>query len=129
MLNGPAALRRKLIRDVIAPGDDAEVLMGDEDALDSWVRARAVPFYHPVGTCRMGDVRRRQGGCRRRMPGARRRGLTGDRCLDHADDPAGEHEPHRHYDRRENGRGDDGAGLVKLGPLRELAGQLHNRAD
>ncbi|MDH3232732.1 MAG: GMC family oxidoreductase N-terminal domain-containing protein [Alphaproteobacteria bacterium] len=56
MLNGPAALRRKLIRDVIAPGDDAEVLMGDEDALDSWVRARAVPFYHPIGTCRMGDA-------------------------------------------------------------------------
>jgi len=55
MLNGPAALRRKLIRDVIAPGDDADLLMGDEAALDSWVRARAVPFYHPVGTCRMGS--------------------------------------------------------------------------
>ncbi len=54
MLNGPASLRRKLIRDVIAPGDDAAALMADDNALEAWVKARAVPFYHPVGTCRMG---------------------------------------------------------------------------
>lgn len=56
LLNGPAALRRKLIRDVIAPGDDAAALMSDDDALNAWVKARAVPFYHPVGTCRMGGA-------------------------------------------------------------------------
>ena len=54
MLGGPAPLRRKLIRDVIAPGDDAAKLMADDAALTAWVKARAVPFYHPVGTCRMG---------------------------------------------------------------------------
>ncbi len=54
VLNGPAPLRRKLIRDVIAPGDDAAALMADDGALADWVKARAVPFYHPVGTCRMG---------------------------------------------------------------------------
>jgi 5-(hydroxymethyl)furfural/furfural oxidase len=53
-LNGPASLRRKLIREVIAPGDDADALMADDKALESWVKARAVPFYHPIGTCRMG---------------------------------------------------------------------------
>ncbi len=54
LLNGPAPLRRKLIRDVIAPGDDADELMRDDEALEAWVKARAVPFYHPIGTCRMG---------------------------------------------------------------------------
>ena len=54
LLSGPTPLRRKLIRDVIAPGDDAAALMADDDALNAWVRARAVPFYHPVGTCRIG---------------------------------------------------------------------------
>ena len=56
LLNGPASLRRKLIRDVIAPGDDVEALMANEDDLKAWVKARAVPFYHPVGTCRMGSL-------------------------------------------------------------------------
>ena len=28
--------------------------MADDAALTAWVKARAVPFYHPVGTCRMG---------------------------------------------------------------------------
>jgi 5-(hydroxymethyl)furfural/furfural oxidase len=54
LLNGPAGLRRYLIRKVIAPGDDAETLLADDRALKQWVRDRAVPFYHPVGTCRMG---------------------------------------------------------------------------
>lgn len=54
LMSGPAPLRRKLIRDVIAPGDDAERLMGADEALEAWVKARAVPFYHPIGTCRMG---------------------------------------------------------------------------
>jgi len=55
LLRGPAPLRRTLIRKVIAPGDDAAVLMADDAALTEWVKARAAPFYHPVGTCRMGD--------------------------------------------------------------------------
>lgn len=54
VMSGPRGLRRRLIRDVIAPGDDAESLLADDRALEDWVRARAVPFYHPVGTCRMG---------------------------------------------------------------------------
>ncbi len=54
LLNGPTPLRRKLIRDVVAPGDDAEELMRDDETLEAWVKARAVPFYHPIGTCRMG---------------------------------------------------------------------------
>ena len=54
LLTGPSPLRRKLIREIIAPGDDAEELIADDAALTEWVKARAVPFYHPVGTCRMG---------------------------------------------------------------------------
>ncbi len=54
LLEGPAPLRRSLIRNVVAPGDDADALMASDADLEQWVRERAVPFYHPVGTCRMG---------------------------------------------------------------------------
>ena len=79
VMNGPASLRRKLIRDVIAPGDDAEALMADDGALESWVKARAVPFYHPSGTCRMGRADDKEAVV---DPECRVRGIDGLRVID-----------------------------------------------
>ena len=54
LLDGPAALRRPLLRHLISPGDDLDTLLGDRARLEDWVAQRATPFFHPVGTCRMG---------------------------------------------------------------------------
>jgi 5-(hydroxymethyl)furfural/furfural oxidase len=54
ILDGPAALRKLFLRRVVSPGDDLETLLGDRARLESWVAERATPFFHPVGTCRMG---------------------------------------------------------------------------
>ncbi len=54
LLEGPAALRRWLLRNVISPGDSLAALIADSARLEQWVGERATPFYHPVGTCRIG---------------------------------------------------------------------------
>jgi len=54
MLEGPASLRRWLLRTMISPGAELDDLVADSERLKSWVMARAIPFYHPVGTCKMG---------------------------------------------------------------------------
>ena len=54
VLDGPAVLRRAFLRRVISPGDDLDTLLGNRARLESWVAERATPFFHPVGTCRMG---------------------------------------------------------------------------
>jgi len=53
-LAGPAALRRYMLFNVISPGERIETLTADAGRLENWIRQRATPFYHPVGTCRMG---------------------------------------------------------------------------
>jgi 5-(hydroxymethyl)furfural/furfural oxidase len=55
LLEGPAALRRRLLFNVISPGVQIEELIADSERLSQWIYDRATPFYHPVGTCRMGD--------------------------------------------------------------------------
>lgn len=54
LMDGPAALRRWLLSNVINPGASMEYLLADESRLHDWVMQRATGFYHPVGTCRMG---------------------------------------------------------------------------
>jgi 5-(hydroxymethyl)furfural/furfural oxidase len=54
LLDGPAALRRHMLFNVISPGAGIDDLVADENALAAWVKERATAFYHPVGTCRMG---------------------------------------------------------------------------
>jgi 5-(hydroxymethyl)furfural/furfural oxidase len=53
-LAGPAALRRYMLFNLISPGERIETLAADLAQLERWVAERATPFYHPVGTCRMG---------------------------------------------------------------------------
>jgi 5-(hydroxymethyl)furfural/furfural oxidase len=54
ILDGPEAIRRPFLRQVISPGDDLDTLLGNRTLLEGWVAQRATPFFHPVGTCRMG---------------------------------------------------------------------------
>jgi choline dehydrogenase-like flavoprotein len=43
-----------MLFNVISPGERIETLTADAGRLENWIRQRATPFYHPVGTCRMG---------------------------------------------------------------------------
>ena len=54
VLDGPAVLRTPFLRRVISPGEELDALLGDRARLEDWVVQRATPFFHPVGTCRMG---------------------------------------------------------------------------
>ncbi len=54
LLDGPAALRRKLIDSLIVEGDSLPTLMQDDDALEAFVRKAAVGVWHASCTCRMG---------------------------------------------------------------------------
>ena len=53
-LDGPAALRRWLLANVVNPGAPLEALLASPAALAQWLKERVTGFYHPVGTCRMG---------------------------------------------------------------------------
>jgi 5-(hydroxymethyl)furfural/furfural oxidase len=54
-LDGPAPLRRALVRSAMSGGREMGRLVADQSALEEWIRATATGFYHPVGTCRMGS--------------------------------------------------------------------------
>ncbi|HEY4773185.1 MAG TPA: GMC family oxidoreductase N-terminal domain-containing protein [Xanthobacteraceae bacterium] len=54
LMEGPAALRRWLVKNRVSPGPDLDALVADAVALKDWVAAGAIPFYHPSCTCRMG---------------------------------------------------------------------------
>lgn len=57
MIDGPAWLRRFLIRHGIAAGDQAdERQMTDPGWIDRTVRERGFGMYHVAGTCAMGDT-------------------------------------------------------------------------
>jgi 5-(hydroxymethyl)furfural/furfural oxidase len=55
LLEGPARFRRWLLRNAVSGGPTIDELFATRDSLEQWVRGHAVPFYHPVGTCRMGQ--------------------------------------------------------------------------
>lgn len=54
LLDGPAALRSYLIRNVITEGFAFEDVMRDDDALEAFVRKAAIGVWHASCSCRMG---------------------------------------------------------------------------
>ena len=54
LLDGPAPLRRTLLRKVVSEDDPLEVLMADDEALEAFVRAKVHGVWHASGSCRMG---------------------------------------------------------------------------
>jgi 5-(hydroxymethyl)furfural/furfural oxidase len=54
LLDGPAALRSYLIRNVITEGFTFEHLMSDDEALEAFVRKAAIGVWHASCSCRMG---------------------------------------------------------------------------
>lgn len=55
LLDGPSMLRHLLITKVVSPGPTLNDLLGDASLLNTWLDEKVIAFYHPVGTCRMGD--------------------------------------------------------------------------
>jgi 5-(hydroxymethyl)furfural/furfural oxidase len=54
LMDGPAALRRYLIDNVIVEGDGFDELMRDDDKLEAFTRKAAIGVWHASCTCRMG---------------------------------------------------------------------------
>ncbi len=54
LLDGPAPIRRELLRWGISSGDTAEARLRNPKWRTRTVRERSFGTYHPVGTCRMG---------------------------------------------------------------------------
>src|SRR5262249_61629996 len=45
---------RWLLRTAVSSAPTVDELFGKREILEGWIRKHAVPFYHPVGTSRMG---------------------------------------------------------------------------
>ena len=56
LMESSASLRKWLLKNHVSPGPDLDTLVADAARLRDWVTAGAIPFYHPCGTCRMGDA-------------------------------------------------------------------------
>ena len=54
LLDGPKAIRRLLVRNVITEGAALDQLLADDDLLDSFVREKVHGVWHASGSCRMG---------------------------------------------------------------------------
>jgi 5-(hydroxymethyl)furfural/furfural oxidase len=54
LLDGPAWLRRYVIENVIVEGYRFDRLMGDDEALEDFIRKAAIGVWHATCTCRMG---------------------------------------------------------------------------
>lgn len=54
LLDGPAALRRALIRHVVTEGATVDQIKQDEELLEEFVRQKVHGVWHAAGTCRMG---------------------------------------------------------------------------
>ncbi len=54
LLDGPAALRRFLIENLIVEGASLDDLLQDDEQLESFVREAAIGVWHASCTCRMG---------------------------------------------------------------------------
>jgi 5-(hydroxymethyl)furfural/furfural oxidase len=53
-LDGPAAIRRQVIRRLLAPGQNLAAALADDEVLDELVRNHTIGGWHASGTCRMG---------------------------------------------------------------------------
>ncbi len=54
LLDGPPGLRSYLIRNLITEGAAFEDVMGDDEALEAFVRKAAIGVWHASCSCRMG---------------------------------------------------------------------------
>lgn len=54
LADGPAPLRRAILKGLIAPGFDLAKTLSDETLLDEVIRDFTIGGWHPCGTCRMG---------------------------------------------------------------------------
>ena len=54
LLDGPSALRRYMIENFVVEGFTFEQVMGDDEALEAFVRKAAIGVWHASCTCRMG---------------------------------------------------------------------------
>ena len=87
--------------------------MSSDEALATYVRATVATQFHPCGTARMGPARRCHGRDRPALPAPRRPEPARGRRVDHADHPAGQHQPHLHHDRRARVRLDARRGIAR----------------
>ena len=113
-MDASAAVRRAVIRAIIADAPSVDDLVNDEDdlpVLDPLRRARplACVLYLPHGPGGRSACRHRCVGARDRRPGPARR-----RRLDHAERAVRQHQLANHHDRREDG-GDDPRRTIILG--------------
>ncbi|MES2999788.1 MAG: GMC oxidoreductase [Pseudomonadota bacterium] len=56
-LDGPAWLRRALLRHAVTEGPSLDQLLEDEDVMEAFARTAVHGVWHPVGSCRMGRER------------------------------------------------------------------------
>ncbi|WP_249795193.1 GMC oxidoreductase [Bradyrhizobium sp. NBAIM08] len=56
MLDVPTVLRQLLIRLVLLNGTPFPATLADDRALEAFARESVFGVWHPVGTCRMGDI-------------------------------------------------------------------------
>jgi 5-(hydroxymethyl)furfural/furfural oxidase len=56
LMDGPGALRRWLLANYVSPGPSLDAIVDDAQRLKEWVTGGVIPFFHPSGTCRMGDA-------------------------------------------------------------------------
>jgi 5-(hydroxymethyl)furfural/furfural oxidase len=56
LMESSATLRKWLLKNYVSPGPDLDTLVADVARLRDWVTVGAIPFYHPSGTCRMGNA-------------------------------------------------------------------------
>ena len=54
LMDGPAALRRFLVRTVITQGRTLKTVMRDDEALEAYLRETVTGNWHVSGTCKMG---------------------------------------------------------------------------
>lgn len=57
LLDGPAPLRRALMRAFVSPDHDFATVMRDDAALESYIRQSVAGIFHASCTCRMGSAR------------------------------------------------------------------------
>jgi 5-(hydroxymethyl)furfural/furfural oxidase len=55
-LDGPAWLRRSLLKHVVTEDAPVETMMANEDLLETFVREKAHGIWHASGTCKIGSV-------------------------------------------------------------------------
>jgi 5-(hydroxymethyl)furfural/furfural oxidase len=56
LMESAAGLRQWLLKNHVSPGPELDTLITETALLRDWVSTGAIPFYHPSGTCRMGDA-------------------------------------------------------------------------